>query len=637
MEMPLRTVTTVIVAMTMALHALAGAAGGTDRNEVPLTAVPFPLPEVRLLDGPFKTAQQADATYMLSLDPDRLLHVFRLNAGLPTNAQPLGGWEAPNCELRGHFVGHYLSGCSLMYAATGDERFKQRVDLIVTELGKCQQALGDGYLSAFPESFFDRLESGQKVWAPYYTIHKIMAGLLDAYQYCGNAQALDIDNAMVGYFKGRIDKLSDDQMQQVMRTEFGGMMEVLANLYGVTGNADALALAKRFDHHAVLDPLADRQDKLAGLHANTQIPKMTGATRVYELTGEDRYHTVPDFFWNTVTISHSFITGGNSFGEHFKTPGIEATALSPTTSETCNTYNMLKLTRHLFEWDPQAKYMDYYERALFNHILGSIDPQTGMSLYFLSLAPGHFKVYSTPTDSFWCCTGTGLENHAKYGDTIYARSADGGTLWVNLFIASELQWKEKGITIEQITKFPDEPKTSLTLKTAGPIQLSIRLRIPQWAQGATVKVNDQPQSIDARPGSYATIDRQWNNGDRIELSLPMSLHLYRPSDDPSSVVVMDGPIVLAGQFGRDQMPPSDQAPNQTQFNKVPRVAVPPLTVNPDADPNTWLTPIPGQAIAFTTNLAKTGSERTLIPLAQVHHERYTVYWKTSAATAPPSD
>ena len=611
--------------------AVSAAPDGHSTDQASIEAVPFQLSDVRVLDGPFKTAQDLDAAYMLSLDPDRLLHVFRLNAGLPTSAQPLGGWEAPKCELRGHFVGHYLSGCSLMYASTGDERFKQRVDQLVTELAKCQQALGDGYLSAFPESFFDRLESGQKVWAPYYTIHKIMAGLLDAYQCCGNAQALEVDNAMAGYFKHRIDKLSDAQMQKVLETEFGGMMEVLANLYGVTGNTEQLALAKQFDHRHVFDPLASREDKLAGLHANTQIPKMTGAARVYELTGEERYRTIPDFFWTTVIASHSFVTGGNSFGEHFKAPQIEASALGPTTSETCNTYNMLKLTRHLFGWDPRAEYMEYYERALFNHILGSIDPDTGMTTYFLSLVPGHFKVYSTPADSFWCCTGTGLENHAKYGDTIYAHSPDNNTLWVNLFIASELGWKEKGLTVAQSTHFPLEPATVLSLRTAAPVELAIKVRIPRWTKNAQLKINGQPQSVDATPGSYVTLNRRWIDGDSIELVVPMALHVYQPADDPSSVVVLDGPIVLAGELGTQGMPASDHAKDQNQYNKLPRVPVSALNVAADADPSDWIEAIPGHPLEFKTKTSAAGDNFNLVPFYRVHHERYSIYWKTRSA------
>lgn len=607
------------------IAALAMLANSACGQKIQMKAEPFDLADVRLLDGPFKDAENLDAKYLLSLDPDRLLHVFRLNAGLPTHAQPLGGWEAPTCELRGHFVGHYLSACSLMYKSMGDEAFKKRVDDLVAELAKCQSALGGQYLSAFPESFFDRLEAGQKVWAPYYTIHKIMAGLLDANQLCGNQQALQVLNGMAAYFKGRIDKLSDEQMAVVMKNEFGGMNEVLTNLYAVTGNGDDLALAERFYHHAVFDPLAARQDKLAGLHANTQIPKITGAARLYEMTGDDKFHTIADYFWGEVTGRHSFVTGSNSFNEHFRAPGVEATDLVPTTAETCNTYNMLKLTRHLFEWEPKAEYADYYERALYNHILASIDPDTGMTMYFLSLRPGHFKVYGTPTDSFWCCTGTGVENHAKYGDSIYFH--DDRTLWVNLFIASELNWPEKGVSLRQETSFPREQGTTLTFHTAKPVSLNLQLRVPYWAgKGVTVKVNDQTLATDATPQGYISTDRTWADGDRVSYSLPMSLHVHRAADDPASVATLYGPIVLAGELGRENFPASDHAHDQNQFNKIPPAHVPVL-VSDDADVSNWLKPVAGSPLTFKTTGVGKPNDVTMIPLYQLHHERYTVYWK----------
>jgi hypothetical protein len=589
-------------------------------------AQPFDLSQVRLLVGPFQDAQRLDAKYLLSLDPDRLLHAFRLNAGFPSTAQPLGGWEAPNCELRGHFVGHYLSACSLMYQSTGDVQFKQRVDYLVAELAKCQQALGGQYLSAFPSSFFDRLEQGKNVWAPYYTIHKIMAGLLDANQRCGNAQALSVLKGMSAYFKQRTDKLDPAQMAVVMNTEFGGMMEVTANLYAVTGNPDDLALSERFDHHAVFDPLAARQDKLTGLHANTQIPKITGAARLYELTGDERYHSIADYFWEEVTGHRSFVTGGNSFGEYFRAPGVEAGELIPTTSESCNTYNMLKLTRQLFGWKPDARYADYYERALYNHILSSIDPDSGMMLYFLSLKPGHFKVYNTPTNSFWCCTGTGTENHAKYGDSIYFHNDT--SLWVNLFIPSELNWSDKGIVVLQETQFPVEQATTLTMKVSKPTQLALQLRVPCWAtSGIAVKVNGNTiDTGNAQCASYFTVDRVWADGDRVEYSLPMKLHLYRASDLPNNVAILYGPIVLSGELGKQGIPPSDQAHDQNDLGKVPAPVVP-FLVTDNPDPATWCVPVPGKPLEFRTNGVGKPADVTLLPLYQINHQRYTVYWK----------
>lgn len=615
---------TVVVAslLSSAVHA-APAAPAT--SPVQPKVHPFDLQHVRLLDGPFKDAQELDKAYLLSLDPERLLHAFRLTAKLPTSAEPLGGWEAPTIEIRGHFVGHYLTACALMYRSTGDEQFKQRADHLVTELARCQEALGGKYLAAFPESFFDRLEAGQRVWVPYYTIHKIMAGLLDANQLCGNAQALDVVNRMADYFKGRTDKLSDEQMAVVMKTEFGGMNEVFADLYAVTNNPDHLEMARRFDHRAVTEPLAQRQDKLAGLHANTQIPKITGAARIYELTGEERMRTVADFFWSQVALNRSLVSGGNSYGEHFRKLGVEAGELTPTTAETCNTYNMLKLTRHLFSWDPSAEHADYYERGLFNQILGSIEPQQGGMIYFLSHKPGHFKVYNTPTDSFWCCTGTGVENHAKYGDSIYFR--DDRTLWVNQFIASELTWPEAGLVVRQETRFPEQEGTTLRLKADRPVTGAMKIRVPYWAtRGVTIKINGQAQDVAATPKSYVTLDRTWNDGDVVEVAMPMSLHLHRAADLPDRVAILYGPVVLAGRLGREQYPSSDFVRDQNDLNHTPTPRVPVL-VSDDANPSAWLKPVEGKPLTFATTGVAKPAEVTFAPLYSIHHERYSVYWE----------
>ncbi len=609
-----------------------GAAARARGDAVPLKAEPFDLSEVRLLDGPFKVAQDADAKYMLSLDLDRLLHNFRVNAGLPSTAKPLGGWEAPDCQLRGHFVGHYLSACSLMYKSTGDEQWKKRVDYLVTELGKCQDALGTGYLSAFPALYFDKLEAGEHVWAPYYTIHKIMAGLLDAYQLCGNAQALDMDKKMAAYFAGRLAKLSDDQIDRTFHTigggpgnEFGGMSVVMHDLYAITGDPAILKTANIFDRDWIAVPLAADEDHLAGLHANTHIPQVAGFARHYQVTGDTKYRDAAEHFWEIVTGRHSFVTGSNSFNEHFARPGVEASQLSPNTAETCNTYNMLKLTRDLFEWNPKPQYADYYERALYNHILGSIDPENGMTIYFLSLVPGHFKVFGTPTESFWCCNGTGVENHAKYGDSIYFHNDS--TLWVNLFIPSILNWKEKGITLRQETKYPEEQGTKLSFQLAQPTQLAVNLRVPYWAtSGFGVKINGQAMDVKAEPESYLTIDRQWQDGDRLEVSMPMSLHLHHASDMKNHVAIMYGPIVLAGEMGHDNMPPSQETRDQNKFNRFPRPS-PPFLSTDDENPADWLKPVADKPLTFQTAGVGRPTEMTLIPLYAVMHDRYTVYWK----------
>jgi uncharacterized protein len=600
-------------------------------QKVELKAQPFDLSEVRLLDGPFKVAQDADAKYMLSLDLDRLLHNFRVNAGLPSTAKPLGGWEAPSCELRGHFVGHYLTACALMYRSTGDPEWKRRVDYLVAELGKYQDALGTSYLSAFPSSTFDKLEAGIHVWAPYYTIHKIMAGLLDAFQLCDNAQALDIDKKMATYFADRISKLNDEQIERTFHTtgagpgtEFGGMSIVLHQLVGITGDIHDLALANTFDRDWLAVPLAHGEDPLDGLHANTHIPQVDGYAWHYRVTGDAKYRDAAVNFWALVTDHHSFVTGSNSFSEHFAKPGIEASRLSPTTAETCNTYNMLKLTRDLFQIEPRPQYADYYERALYNHILASIDPTNGMTMYFLSLAPGHFKVFSTPTDSFWCCTGTGLENHAKYGDSIYFH--DDSTLWVNLFIPSELHWRDKDLFIHQETKFPEIGATTLVFHTAKPVSLAVKLRVPYWAtQGITVKVNGEVVLTSAAPQSYFTLDRNWRDGDRIEYEMPMSLHLHQAGDLENEVAVMYGPLVLAGQFGTDGVPTSTQARDQIQFNRVPRPEIP-ILATADRDASKWLKPIPGQSLSFQTTGVGKPTDVTMIPLYAIRHERYALYW-----------
>jgi hypothetical protein len=425
------------------------------------------------------------------------LHNFRLTAGLPSSAQPLGGWEEPKVELRGHFVGHYLTACALTYAASGDEALRRKADLLVAELAKCQKALGKtGYLSAYPEEFIDRVIGGTRVWAPWYTLHKIMAGLLDMYVYCGDKQSLTVVKSMAAWTKLRTDKLDDEAMQRMLRVEHGGMTDVLANLYAVTGNPDHLALARRFDHKAFLDPLAERRDELKGLHVNTQVPKVIGAAREYELTGEKRYSDIAVYFWDEVVNHRSYVTGGTSNYEAWQAgPDILATELSNASHETCVTYNMLKLTRQLFTWRPGPQLADYYERALLNGILPTQDPSTAMVMYYVPMESGWYKTFSTPDDSFWCCSGTGVENHAKYGDSIYFH--DGETLYINLFIASELSWPEKGLTLRQETAFPKEQGTTLVLNAPGDIDLELRIRIPYWAtKGVSVKINGKAQEVE---------------------------------------------------------------------------------------------------------------------------------------------
>lgn len=600
-------------------------------NKIALKAWAFDLKEVRLLDGPFRDAMLRDQKFLLSIDSDRLLHTFRLTAGLLSSAKPLGGWEAPDVELRGHSLGHFLSACSLMYSSTGDERFKAKADAVVAELAKVQQAMTSrgfhpGYLSAFPEEFFDRVDLRQKVWAPYYTLHKIMAGLLDVYTQCDNRQALDVLTRLADWVKFRVDRLSDEQQQRALETEFGGMNEVLANLYTVTGNPVYLRIARKFDHRSVFDPLARGEDPLNGLHANTQIPKMIGAAREYELTGEKRYYDIATFFWERVAKHRSYVIGGHSDNEAFFPPEKFSNHLGASSTETCNTYNMLKLSRKLFAWEPTAETMDFYERGLYNHILASQDPSTGMMCYYVPLKPGAFKTYSKPEDSFWCCVGTGMENHAKYPDTIYFHNDQ--SLYVNLFIASELNWKEKGLTLRQETRFPEADTTRLTFTTAKPVRLALKIRYPYWSQsGMTLSVNGRKEPVDARPGSYLTVERDWKSGDTVRVQLPMSLRMEAMPDDPSVIALLYGPIVLAGELGKDGLDDSRRyGPSVPQIGRIKPIGIPAFVGDlKNVLPN--VRPTPGSPLRFSTVGIGRPRDVALAPFYQVFDQRYSVYWK----------
>ncbi|HRR83051.1 MAG TPA: glycoside hydrolase family 127 protein [Planctomycetota bacterium] len=628
-----------VIVLSVALAgAVALAAEGSARREaVALRARPFDLKQVRLLEGPFRDAQERCRKYLHELDSDRLLHTWRLNAGLPSSAKPLGGWEAPNCELRGHSLGHYLSGCALMYASTGDEALKAKADALVAELAKCQKALGaSGYLSAFPESFIDRVEDCKPVWAPYYTLHKVWAGLLDMHRHGGNAQALEVATRMAAWLKARLDKVDDARMERILNhTEQGGMNEALANLYAATGDPAHLALARRFDEKHYTEPLARGEDRLKGEHANSFIPNMIGSARQHELTGNPRDRQIAEFFWNQVVGARSYCTGGTSNNEHWQgDPHQLAHQLGDCTQETCCTYNMLKLTRHLFEWEPQAKYADYYERALLNSILATQDPATGMMMYFVPLAPGRWKTFNLPNDAFWCCTGTGFENHAKYGDSIYFHDEAG--IWVNLFIASELHWPEKGIRLRQETRFPEQEGTTLIVRTEKPVTLALRIRVPYWAaKGVRVGVNGPPRplSLEPAPPSYFVVERTWSDGDKLEVSLPMSLHAAPMPDDKTLVAFMCGPLVLAGKLGGGELIKDLTYTGQNWYRfPADKIApAPPLLTESD-DATTLLKPAEGQPLTFRT--AGQAQDVTLIPYHKLFGERYAVYWRVYRKGSP---
>ncbi len=605
---------------------------GTVRETNAQATQPFPLGDVRLLDSPFKQAMERDEHYLLSLDADRLLSGFRREAGLTPKAPTYGGWESQG--IAGHTLGHYLSACSLMYQSTRDVRFDDRVRYIVSELAECQKANGNGYVAAIPngKTIFSGIQQGDIKsadfslnggWVPWYTMHKEFAGLIDACQLCTNAQALEVVTNLANWAVDTTKNLTDEQWQRMLVCEQGGMNESLANLFAITGNTNYLGLAKKFYHVKVMEPLARGEDTLNGLHSNMQIPKVIGAARIYELTGDTHFADIANFFWADVAQNRSYVIGGHGDNEHFFPTNQFSKHLSAAAAETCCTYNMLKLTRHLFEWHPSAAAMDFYERALYNDILASQDPETGMFVYLMSLNPGGFKTYSTPEDSFWCCVGSGMENHAKYGDTIYFH--DGNSLFVNLFIPSELHWQEKNLTLRQETKFPKEGATHLTMRLDKPERFALNIRWPSWADKISVRVNGHRESISGEPQSYVKIDREWHDGDRIDTELPMKLHTEPLPNSTNIVALLYGPIVLAGNLGTNAMPADIYAVNQTKYVKLPAPPAPTLAANNE---NSLLERVHSTAdpLVFRTKGLGRPTDVTLVPLYEANHERYNVYW-----------
>ena len=593
-----------------------------DGSPAPL-ARPFDLDRVRLHPGPFLDALEVNRHFLLAQDENRLLHMFRITAGLPSTAEPLGGWEAPVNELRGHYVGHYLSAVAKMSQSLGDSVLKARGDRIVTELAKCQQQLGNGYLSAFPEEFFDRLRDGKPVWAPFYTLHKIMAGLLDMHTLANNAQALDVLQGMARWTGRWAQPLGDEHMARVLEREYGGMNEMLYNLAAVTGHDGYKDLAHRFDHERFFAPLAQGRDELKGLHANTNIPKVVGAARRYELTGELRYRRIAEYFWRQVTTQRAYCTGGTSNGEGWNAePGVLSTELSGYTQEDCTTYNMLKLTRHIFGWTADPACADFYERALFNGIIGSQHPRDGEKLYYVNLAAGLWKLFGTPGQDYWCCTGTMSESFSQFGDSIYFH--DDAGVYVNLFIASELNWSERGVRLVQETQFPEEEGTTLRIQTAKPVRFALRIRVPYWAtHGGTAVLNGHGLDGFAAPGGYYVLDRTWRNGDTVAVKLPMSLHLHAMPDDPTLAAVMYGPLVLAGRLGTDGLTPDVLRAEPTKPRTIPEYKGQPIPA-PELRAQ-GAERVAGRGLEFRAAGEK--GAVTLVPFHTIFDERYAIYWR----------
>jgi DUF1680 family protein len=573
---------------------------------------PFALKQVTLLPSQFKSNMDKTCSYLLFLNTNTMLYSFRANYGLPTKgAQQAGGWES--MDVRGHWVGHWLSALAQAYAATGDEKYKLKADTIVSELAICQNAaqskgFSAGYLSAFPESNVDKVIAKQWIWAPLYAIHKVFQGMIDCYNILGNATALDVATKMGDWTYTKFKNYTQSDREAMWTYfganagEYGGYNESMINLYDLTKNAKYLEAAKFFDHQAVFGPALRNKDSLNGFHANTQIPKFVGAARIFEASGETNYYTLSKNFFSIVTGTHMYVTGGTSLGEWWKGPNVIAGALGDNTCESCCEYNMLKLSRLLFFHDPQPKYMDYFERTLYNHVLGTQNPKSlhGNLTYFIPLRSGGIKTYGTDLETFNCCEGTGAESQTKYGETVYLHAGD--TLYVNLFIPSQLNWTEKNVTVKMETKYPDNDTVKLTISGTGAANMPIKFRVPSWLRRSMeVWVNGSIKAVVNTPGTYTTFPPEWSAGGTITVVLPQTLRYEKAPDDSTVGGVLYGNTLLAGCYGTNNLTsmPSLSATTIKKTNDD--------TLKFNATPSTG-------AIS-------------LIPFFRMHNQRYSVYWK----------
>ena len=597
------------------------------KQAIPELARPLPLSAVRLTGGPLKRAQDLDAQYLLKLEPDRMLAYYRKRAGLEPKAEGYGGWDGDGRNLTGHIAGHYLSAVSMMYAATGDVRFKQRADYIVSELKIVQDKNGDGYLGAIAggREKFAEIAKGDirsapfdlnEMWSPWYTLHKTFAGLRDAYRYTGNRTALQLEVKFAGWAESILSRLDEAQTQKMLNTEFGGMNEVLADLYVDTGDRRWLDLSHHFDHHAVIDPLSRREDRLDGLHGNTQVPKLLGVLVQYIITGDKSDGTAAEFFWDAVVNHHSYATGGHGKDERFGPPDQLAERVDGRTDESCNVYNMLKMTRRLFSIHPDIKYADFEERALFNHVLGSIDPEDGRTCYMVPVGRGVRHEYQDMYRAFTCCVGTGMENHGLHGDGIYYESGD--RLWVNLFVPSTASWQAAGVRLEMQTNFPEGDSASLKISTRRPKQFTLALRRPSWAdKGFMLKVNGVTWKDVSAPGSYVELKRRWQTGDTVSIVLPKALREEPLPDNKNRVALMWGPLVLAGDLGPER--------RGVLVDPIPQF------VAADKPLGEWLEPIadkPGEfrSVGVGRDLTNAEKEMVFVPFYRLHRREYALYW-----------
>ncbi len=587
----------------------------------PSVTYAFPLQEVKLLPGSaFYNAMVKDEAYLLLLKPDRLLHRFHLNAGLPVKDSVYKGWESEG--LSGHTLGHYLSAVSMMYASTGNKILLDNLNYSVSEIAKCQLARKTGYVGGIPneDSIFSRVARGDIKtsgfdmnggWSPWYTVHKLMAGLVDAYLYTGNQEALKVVKAMADWTYTTVAHLPDSSRQKMLRCEYGGMNDVLANIYAITGDQKYLSTSYLFYDDFVMKPLSMGIDPMPGKHSNTNVPKAIGSARQYQLTGNRGDSTIAVFFWNTMVNHHSYVIGGNSNYEYCGEPGKLNDRLSDNTCETCNTYNMLKLTRQIFSWAPSSPLMDYYERALYNHILASQNPENGMMCYFVPLRMGTRKQFSDSFNTFTCCVGSGMENHSKYAEQIY--SHDGvNTLWVNLFIASTVSWKEKGVVVQQQTGFPNENQTLLIFQQQAARKIKVSIRKPSWNTGMPmVMVNNKKVNPVADSSGYFTVEGSFKKGDTIKVNF--DLHVYAESmpDNPGRIAFKYGPVVLAGLLGKAMPDP---------------VYGTPVLMTDDRSPSRFIQQLNTNAPSFEMKGIGKPFDVKLVPFYAVYDQYYSVYW-----------
>lgn len=601
----------------------------------------FPISDVKLLDGLFKHARDLNIEVLLKYDVDRLLAPYRKVAGLPEKAESYPNWEG----LDGHIAGHYLSAMAMNYAATGNKECKRRMEYMISELKEIEGAnaknnaeWGIGYLGGFPnsEKLWTAFKKGDfsiyfSAWAPFYNLHKMFAGLRDAWLYGDNEDAKDLFLTFCDWGISITSNLNDEQMQEMLNMEHGGMNEVFADAYQITGDEKYLVAAKRYSHNVFLEPLSDGVDNLDNKHANTQIPKFIGFARIAELSGDKNYRRAGRFSWETIVNDRSLAFGGNSRREHF--PSVESCTdyiNDVDGPESCNSYNMLKLTEDLFRMQPSANYADFYERTLFNHIHSTQHPKHGGYVYFTSARPRHYRVYSTPNNAMWCCVGTGMENHSKYNQFIYTHSAD--SLFLNLFIASELNWKDKNVSIKQETNFPYEEQTKLTI-TKGASNFKMMVRYPGWVKKGSFKVsvNGKKVNYNALPSSYVCIDREWKKGDVIEIELPMQSTIERLPNVPDYIAFMHGPVLLGAKTGTNDLRgllTGDGRWDQYPGGELLPIDKAPILVDDDIENiANKLVPVKDEPLHFTLNVdMKNPVDVELEPFADIHDARYMIYW-----------